>query len=93
MLNFIKTPKGMIITGIVVLAVILIIANWTKVKGWFSPSFDRFSTTPVTTANDALGRMASPQPTLRPKCQKIGGTYYYNGYATTYADCAIHGAL
>lgn len=36
-LEFIRTPKGLIITAIVVLVLVIIISyNWTTIKGWFS---------------------------------------------------------
>lgn len=89
-MNFLKTTKGLIITGLVLLVIVAIAAyNWSSIKFFFS------SGTGTVTGRAKGGCVSFPSGYQNP----VTGawvdttTYTYNGIAVSKGDCAEHGLL
>lgn len=80
MFNFLKTPKGLIITGIILLVIVLLISyNWKTVKAWFSSA-------------PASGRYAAPGSTAKKTCVSLGGdNCSYLGLYVPCIECSKRG--
>lgn len=70
-LAFIRTPKGLFITALVLVLVIIISYNWTTIKGWFSKNTIGNTTKEIakcppgwTPYRDDKGKIQCEKPTI-----------------------------
>lgn len=89
--DFIKTPKGMIITGIILLVLIIIaVYNWDAIKAWFIlPNASTVAKAKI------ASRTAANRPVLNlARCENQGGgDCKYHDQAVSCSECAKRGLL
>lgn len=86
-INFFKTPLGIFIIVVIVLAIILVSLNWETIKGWFTQA--------PTDIPSGRGRVSgSGNITSGSKCISLGGgNCSYNGLYVPCAECTKRGIV